>query len=599
MRIAILHYTKPPVVGGVERVIGDQARALEQLGHDVEILDRQDWVKAGAGLPFRGAGFQPVTGPRASSPLTPRFFNPRADITKSFHRLPHWQQDQVLYFLTWRLADSLPAGVLKTWQRQKADWLASHPPPWTGQVEEEYHERFSRQMDRWLDQGTGGCVLRDPRAAQVVADALRHFDGERYWLDRFVVMPNHVHVLVTLHEGVRLDEVVHSWKSFSANRINRVLARRGELWQEGYFDRIIRSEGHWRRCREYVEANPREASLREGEFVLGEGGGPGRPLAGSRAGSPRSGLRSGPRAVDAVIVHNVFTMPFDLEWTRELTALAAAHPEVAWVNWIHDVAAVNPAYAHLGWNEPPPRAAPVAVSAVRAREWAAVAGMAPEEVTVIPNGIESAAVLGLTERVAALTAERGLAEADLLLLLPARLVRRKNIELGIDLLAALREKGVKARLIVTGAPDPHQEEGRRYFEELKVRAEAKGVAEETVFAGEEGTLSDDDVRSLYRLCDALFFPSFNEGFGLPLLEAALHRLPVWCADIEAHRAVLGREARYFNPAIEPEKLAGQMAAWLAAAAFPEARRRIGREHAWTRLCKERLEPLLEKAIKGP
>ncbi len=302
---------------------------------------------------------------------------------------------------------------------------------------------------------------------------------------------------------------------------------------------------------------------------------------------------------DVIIVHNVFTMPFDLAWTRELTALAAAETGVVWVNWIHDVAAVNPAYAEAGWNEPVPRALAVAVSEVRAREWAKVAGMPLEAVTVIPNGVDPARVLGLTERVTKFAAERGLWEADLLLLLPARLVRRKNIEFGIDLLAALRDERVNARLIVTGAPDPHQEDGRRYFDELKARAENLEVLAETVFAGGEGTLEDVDVRALYRLCDALFFPSHSEGFGLPLLEAALHRLPVWCADIVVHRAVAGEGARFFDPGGSPAALARRMRDWLAEEPMPALRRRVWREHSWLRLCKERLEPLLETAIRRP
>lgn len=310
-----------------------------------------------------------------------------------------------------------------------------------------------------------------------------------------------------------------------------------------------------------------------------------------RAGWPDRGR------CDAMLVHNVFAMPFDLEWTRELTALAAAQPDVVWVNWVHDVAAVNPAYAHLGWNEPPPRALPVAVSAVRAREWAAVAGIPVEEVTVIPNGADPAAVLGLTARVAALAEGRGLWEADVLLLLPARLVRRKNIELGIELVAALRGEGVDARLVVTGAPDPHQVDGRAYFDELRACARALRVEAEVVFAGGGGTLGDGDVRALYALCDALFFPSRSEGFGLPLLEAVLHRMPAWCADIPAHREVAVAGAHFFDPREEAVPLARRFKTWLAQERGPGARRRVWREHCWLRLCKERLEPLLEKAIK--
>jgi glycosyltransferase involved in cell wall biosynthesis len=295
---------------------------------------------------------------------------------------------------------------------------------------------------------------------------------------------------------------------------------------------------------------------------------------------------------DAVLVHNVFTMPFDLEWTRELTALAAAMSQVRWVNWVHDVAAVNPAYAELGWNEPVPKVRHVAVSELRAREWAQVAGLEEDVVTVLPNGLDPAKVLGLTARVEELAERHGWWEVDLLLVQPVRLVRRKNVELAIDLIAQLRRNGVAAALVVTGAPDPHQGDGRRYFEALKVQVASFGVADAVTFPGEQGTLSDADVQSLYRLGDALFFPSHSEGFGLPLLEAALHRLPIWCSDLSVHREVIGEEAQFFDLRTPVQDLAERMMAWMAGASAKSARKRSAQAHSWAVLCKERLEPLL-------
>ena len=302
---------------------------------------------------------------------------------------------------------------------------------------------------------------------------------------------------------------------------------------------------------------------------------------------------------EAILVHNVFTMPFDLEWTRELTTLAAVETETVWVNWVHDVAALNPAYRSVAWKEPVPRARSVAVSELRAREWAAVAGLASEEVTVIPNGVDPERVLGLSERLGRRAESSGLWEADLLLLLPARLVRRKNIELGVDLLAALKAEGVMARLMVTGAPDPHQEDGQRYFEELQSRAVRQEVESELVWLGCGGTLDDAEVRALYQLADALFFPSHSEGFGLPLREAMLHRLPVWCADLEVHRAVAGAGAMFFDPAVEVGSLAKRMRDWLRSETIVGERHRLWREHSWRSLCKERLVPWLQAAIKRP
>jgi len=115
------------------------------------------------------------------------------DVTKNL--LPHWQQGNVFVFVTWRLGDSLPQATLNQWKEEREIWLKRHPRPWTAKTAIHFHKRFSRQIEAWLDQGSGSCVLKDPALAGVVAESLHYFDGERYELASFVVMPNHVHVL--------------------------------------------------------------------------------------------------------------------------------------------------------------------------------------------------------------------------------------------------------------------------------------------------------------------------------------------------------------------------------------------------------------------
>ena len=119
------------------------------------------------------------------------------------HRdLPHWEQKNVWCFLTWRLADSLPQAKLREFENEKLVWLNLHPQPWAAEVEGEYYDRFAAQIDEWLHRGTGACLLRDPRNAKIVADSLLHFNNTRYELDAFVVMPNHVHVLVNFSRSI-------------------------------------------------------------------------------------------------------------------------------------------------------------------------------------------------------------------------------------------------------------------------------------------------------------------------------------------------------------------------------------------------------------
>ncbi len=213
-----------------------------------------------SGVPTsRSVGVPPTGSP---------YLNPDLEIQK--HKplhLPHWQQGEKRFFVTWRLADSLPTDKLQEWTRQRDEWTMQHPQPWSAATEEEYHAMFSKSIDHWLDAGSGECVLKDPAIAKIVADALLHFDGERYSIDSFVVMPNHVHVLFGLAPGSMLEDVIQLWKSFTAKKINAALGREGVLWQRDYWDRMVRDGEHRANILNYVAKNPERARLRGGDFL--------------------------------------------------------------------------------------------------------------------------------------------------------------------------------------------------------------------------------------------------------------------------------------------------------------------------------------------
>ncbi|MGI8603877.1 MAG: carbamoyl-phosphate synthase large subunit, partial [Verrucomicrobiales bacterium] len=183
-------------------------------------------------------------------------------------RLPHWAKPGATYFVTFRLADALPAPLLRQWENELENWLAHHPKPWDSKTAYEYQTRFVDARDAWLDAGHGSCFLKNAEATRIVAEALRHFDGDRYVLDAFVVMPNHVHVLVKALDQHSLSEILHSWKSFTAKRINLLLGRKGVLWMDERYDRIVRDVEELAAYRAYISANPNKANLREGEFVV-------------------------------------------------------------------------------------------------------------------------------------------------------------------------------------------------------------------------------------------------------------------------------------------------------------------------------------------
>jgi len=217
----------------------------------------------------RTVGVPPANESQRGQDARAPFLNPFEDILIHRHHLPHWQQGNAWQFVTWRLAESLPAPILAEWTEEKAIWTRLHPQPWTEETQTEYHERFSARVDEWLDAGHGECLLRSPDCSHIVATALRHFDGTRYALGPFVVMPNHVHVLFQSQPGWPLPDIVHSWKSFTAKELNRRTGRSGSLWQQDYWDRMIRHATHWHACHHDILANP--AHLKPGEYELGEG----------------------------------------------------------------------------------------------------------------------------------------------------------------------------------------------------------------------------------------------------------------------------------------------------------------------------------------
>jgi REP element-mobilizing transposase RayT len=199
-----------------------------------------------------------------------RFFNPFADIRQTEKRLPHWQQGGAVYFITFRLADAVPASLRDQWQDERDNWLRLHPEPWNLEIEGEYHQRFSGAIERWLDEGHGACLLRRRDCAKIVAETLRHFEGERVVMISFAVMPNHVHSLFVQNQEWPLEKLTQSWKRFTAREINKLLNRTGNLWQRDYFDRLVRDEKHFANCIRYIRRNPERAGLTSNEFIMWE-----------------------------------------------------------------------------------------------------------------------------------------------------------------------------------------------------------------------------------------------------------------------------------------------------------------------------------------
>ena len=205
-------------------------------------------------------------------------FDPDQEFAVIERRLPHWSQAGTIAFITFRTWDSMPEKVIMAWRAERDAWLERHGispvagdwPKRLQKLDASLVREFQRILgDRWndnLDACHGDCVLRRPELAKIVADSLLHFDGDRYAMRDFVIMPNHVHLMAAFPtEDAMLDQC-ESWKHFTAVKINKILGRKSRFWQQDGFDHLVRSPGQYDYLRDYFADNPKKANLGSGEY---------------------------------------------------------------------------------------------------------------------------------------------------------------------------------------------------------------------------------------------------------------------------------------------------------------------------------------------
>jgi mannosylglucosylglycerate synthase len=302
---------------------------------------------------------------------------------------------------------------------------------------------------------------------------------------------------------------------------------------------------------------------------------------------------------DVVIAHNVFTMPFNLPLAAALTDL-----EIPLIAWTHDIAWINPRYGaywrrEWPWSmlcEPQGKARYVAISRVRQHELMEVMGLGLREVPVVPNGIDAARFLGVGPRTLELSQRAGLGNADPLILVPVRLTPRKRLELAVEVAGILNREYSNLRVVISGPAGPHSADNPIYIEELKRRRAELGLDGVVTFladfAGPDGQHPVDDhmIAELYRMADLILLPSESEGFGLPVLEAALSRAPLVCADIAVLREVSGGYDWTFPAGSGTARIAD--AVRLALGSRSARLRRRARRYRWPAIV-DRIERLIQ------
>jgi glycosyltransferase involved in cell wall biosynthesis len=326
----------------------------------------------------------------------------------------------------------------------------------------------------------------------------------------------------------------------------------------------------------------------------------------------QNSLRPVLRIMDHVIIHNIFTKHFNLALTVALLRLfdqGAINHCIAWchdISWTssHSRQEVFPGYPWDLMRTYHPQITYVTVSERRQHELAELFKCQTENIQVVYNGVDPKELLGLSTEASDLIEQLGLWDADLNLLMPVRITEAKNIELGIQVVAALKRRNIQTRLIVTGPPDPHDQKGMAYYQSLQTMRQELDVIQEMRFVFESGPQPERpyfvDMRlvgDLFRVCDALFMPSHREGFGMPVLEAGLARLPVFSTETPAAEEVGKQDVIIFPADASAQQIADLILDWTEYNQVYRLHRRVRKNYTWRGIFHRKIHPLLdEKAL---
>lgn len=320
-------------------------------------------------------------------------------------------------------------------------------------------------------------------------------------------------------------------------------------------------------------------------------------------------LRTRLAGTDACIVHNAASLHKNLALSAALRLLSE-EAEPAMVAWCHDFAWHDKIYAsdlHPGYpwdllRTRWPAVHYVVVSAHRRSRLRELPDIGEDDVHVINPGVDIFEFLKVEALTRKLVTRLNLLKADPLMLLPARITRRKNIQFAIEVAGGLVRHKPQTRLVVTGPPGPHNPKNVAYLASLKGLAADSGIKEQVHFLYEHGEsgeplyLSDAVIADFYQLADLLLFPSAREGFGIPVLEAGLIRLPIFASDIPSFRESSADFAHLFDPNGDPLLVAESILSNLEMNTAHKLRRRIIDHYSWEAIVNNRLIPLLTEVI---
>lgn len=311
--------------------------------------------------------------------------------------------------------------------------------------------------------------------------------------------------------------------------------------------------------------------------------------------------------LDNLIVHNVFTKHFNLALTAALYRLLDDGIIRNCIAWCHDFSWTSPnsrKVMHTGYPWDLLRTARqdltyVVVSAERQRTLSKMLRIPVQQIRVVYNGVDPKGLLGLSDECSELVNRLGLLESELILLMPVRVTKAKNIELAMRVVAAIKARGKKPMLVLTGPPDPHDEEIMHYYHSLLDLRSQLDVDREMQFVFESGpdpdkpyTIDSQMVGELFRLSDLLFMPSHREGFGMPVVEAGLAGIPVFSTPIPASEEIGDGDVVTFKPEADPDQIAEIIISWAEDNPQYRLRQRVRGEYTWKVIFQRDIHPLL-------
>jgi mannosylglucosylglycerate synthase len=317
-------------------------------------------------------------------------------------------------------------------------------------------------------------------------------------------------------------------------------------------------------------------------------------------------LQTALSGADILIAHNICSLNKNLALTAALYQLHTSAPRKLprLIIWHHDLAWTTPRYQpelHEGYpwdllKTPWPDATQVVVSEMRQDELSDLMKIDKSNVNVIPNGVDIGKFLKLEEQTLEYINKLDLLQASPLLLLPVRITSRKNIELALQILAVLRKDLPSAQMVITGPLGPHNAANLQYFEKLSALRNELGLKKSAHFLAEltDEFIPDEVISDFYKLADALLFPSFEEGFGIPILEAGFAGIPIFCSDIPPLKKLGGEFASYFSPEENPDTVAKMMADHFKTSKIFGLRASVRGQFTWESIYAAKIAPLLKR-----